>query len=143
MLHCAQSAARKKLCRYLSHFLTYCFGVLRSILLNVVCSKVMFALQIGSWRQLATCNVLLDDDVTDGQVLLQYTRNRVSLLLASANDVRSSSRIVFMAALRSRYGHYIFVLSFVLLSFFPSPNLGRRRVDVYHTSAHDVALVRI
>jgi len=28
-------------------------------------------------------------------------------------------------------------------SFFSSPNLGRRWLDVYHTSTHDVALVRI
>jgi len=44
----------------------------------------MFALQIGSWRQLPTCNVQLDDDVTDGKVLLQYTSNKVSLFVASA-----------------------------------------------------------
>jgi len=42
-----------------------------------------------------------------------------------------------MAALRSRRGHYIFVL------FIPSPNLTGRRVDVYHTSTHGAALVRI
>ena len=47
-----------------------------------------------------------------------------------------------MAALRSRCGHYIlpwFLLSF----FFPSRNLSRRRLDVYHTSTHDVDFVRI
>jgi len=44
-----------------------------------------------------------------------------------------------MAALRSRCGHYILVL-FLLFS---SPNLSRRRLDVYHTSTHGVALVRI
>jgi len=39
---------------------------------------------------------------------------------------------------------YIFMLSFVLCSFFlSSPNLSRRRLDVYHTSTHGVALVRI
>jgi len=27
--------------------------------------------------------------------------------------------------------------------FFSSPHLSRRRVDVYHTSTHDVALMRI
>jgi len=33
---------------------------------------------------------------------------------------------------------------FYLSSFFiSSPNLSRRRLDVYHTSTHDVALVRI
>ena len=51
---------------------------------------------------------------------------------------------VFMAALRCKCGHYIFVL-FLLLSFFffSSPNLSRRRLDVYHTATHGVALVRI
>jgi len=46
---------------------------------------------------------------------------------------------------RSRCGHYIFVLWFLLsfFFFFPSPNLSGRRVDVYHTSTHGVALVRI
>ena len=31
----------------------------------------------------------------------------------------------------------------LLLSFFPSPNLSGRRLDVYHTSTHGVALVQI
>jgi len=46
-----------------------------------------------------------------------------------------------MAAMRSRCGHYIFVL-FLLSSSFFSPNLGGRRLDVYHTSTHGVVLVR-
>ena len=52
---------------------------------------------------------------------------------------------IFMAALCSRYGHYIFVLWFLLLSFFffSSPNVSRWRLDVYHTSSRDVALVQI
>jgi len=37
-------------------------------------------------------------------------------------------------------GYYL--LSFFLL-LFPSPILSRRRLDVYHTSTHDVALVRV
>jgi len=32
---------------------------------------------------------------------------------------------------------------FLLLLLFSSPNLSRRRLDVYHTSTHGVALVRI
>ena len=51
-----------------------------------------------------------------------------------------------MAALRSRCGHYIFALSFVLSScsfFLSSPNLSRRRLDVCHTFTDGVALVRI
>jgi len=52
-----------------------------------------------------------------------------------------------MAALWNRAGHYIFALWFLILSFlfllFSSPNLSGRRVDVYRTSTHGVALVRI
>ena len=52
-----------------------------------------------------------------------------------------------MAALWNRAGHHIFALWFLLLSFFffffSSPNLSGRRVDVYRTSTHGVALVRI
>jgi len=55
--------------------------------------------------------------------------------------------VVIMAALRSRCGHYIFALWFLsifyLLLFYSSPNLSGRRLDVYHTSTHGVALVRI
>jgi len=52
--------------------------------------------------------------------------------------------IIFMAALCNRSGTYIFVLWF-LLSFylFSSPIVSRRRLDVYHTSIHGVALVQI
>jgi len=45
-----------------------------------------------------------------------------------------------MAALRSRCAHHIFPVSIFLFS---SPNLSGRRLDVYHTSTHGVALVRI
>ena len=48
-----------------------------------------------------------------------------------------------MAALRSRCGHYIFVLFLSFFLFFSSPNLSGRRMDVYHTSTHDVVLVQI
>jgi len=50
-----------------------------------------------------------------------------------------------MVALWNRADHYIFAL-WLLLSFFlffSSPNLSHRRLDVCHTSTHDVALVRI
>jgi len=52
---------------------------------------------------------------------------------------------IFMVALCNRADHYIFML-FLLLSFFfffSSPNLSGPRLDVYHTLAHGVALVRI
>jgi len=52
---------------------------------------------------------------------------------------------LFMAALRSTCGHYIFALWFLFLSsfFLSLPNLSRRRLDVYHTSTGGVALVQI
>ena len=53
-----------------------------------------------------------------------------------------------MAALWNRASHYIFAPWFLLLLsifyiLFSSPNLSRRRLDVYCTSTHGVALVRI
>jgi len=53
-----------------------------------------------------------------------------------------------MVALWNRTDHYIFILwfllsSFFLLSVFSSPNLSHRILDVYHTSTHGVALVQI
>ena len=45
-----------------------------------------------------------------------------------------------MVALCNRADHYIFVLFLLLLlsSFFSSPNLSGRRLDVYHTLAYGV-----
>jgi len=50
-----------------------------------------------------------------------------------------------MLALCNRADHYIFALWFLsfFLIFFSSPNLSHRRLDVYHTSTHGVASVRI
>ena len=56
-----------------------------------------------------------------------------------------------MAALCNTAGHYIFALWFLSSSFFlllllvlfSSPNLSGRKLDVYHTSTHGVAVVRI
>jgi len=45
-----------------------------------------------------------------------------------------------MVALWNRADHCIFALWFLL---FFLPNLSRRRLDVYHTSTHSVALVQI
>jgi len=48
-----------------------------------------------------------------------------------------------MTALCNRAGHYIFALWFLSFHLFSSPNLSGHRLDVYHTSTHGVALVRI
>jgi len=55
---------------------------------------------------------------------------------------------LFMVALCNRADHiYFHPVSFFFLSsssfFISSPNLSGRRLDVYHTSTHGVALVRI
>jgi len=52
---------------------------------------------------------------------------------------------VIMVALWNRADHYIFALWFRSSFFylFSLPNLTGRRLDVYHTSTHDVALARI
>jgi len=52
----------------------------------------------------------------------------------------------FMAALCNMVRTLYFcplISIFFLLSFFSSPYLSGRRLDVYHTSTHGVALVRI
>ena len=54
----------------------------------------------------------------------------------------SIKSLLVMVALCNRADHYIFIL-FLLSSFFSSPNLSGRKLDVYHTLAHGVALVRI
>jgi len=53
--------------------------------------------------------------------------------------------VLVMFALCNRADHYSFALRFLSSSsfFFSSPNLSGRRLDVYHTSTHGVALVRI
>jgi len=53
---------------------------------------------------------------------------------------------IFMVALWNMADRYLFMLWFVLSSssfFFSLPNLISRRLDVCHTSTHDVALVQI
>ena len=49
---------------------------------------------------------------------------------------------IIMVAVCNRADHYIFIL-FLSSFFFSSSNLSGWRLDVYHTSTHGVALVRI
>jgi len=57
---------------------------------------------------------------------------------------RSLIKLLIVAALHSRCGRYILQLCFFLsFFFFSSPVLSSRRLDVYHTSTHDVVLVWI
>jgi len=57
--------------------------------------------------------------------------------------VRQRQLILVMVALCNRADHYIFMLWLLLFFFFllfSSPNLSGRRLYVYHTSTHGVAL---
>jgi len=51
--------------------------------------------------------------------------------------------LLVMVTLWNRADHYIFALWFLSIFFFSLPNLSGRRLDVYHTSTHGVALVQI
>jgi len=64
------------------------------------------------------------------------------LMVALCNRADHNIFMLFMVALCNRADHYIFALWF-LSSFFSSPNLSGRRLDVCHTSTHGVAWVRI
>jgi len=75
---------------------------------------------------------------------------RIRLNRPSAAAMRRYVKLLWvlvMVALCNRADHYIFILFlssfFCRSSFFSSPDVSGRRLDVYHTSAHGVALVRI
>jgi len=69
----------------------------------------------------------------------------VKLFLHEFTHVNVSRRSdLFMVALWNRADHYIFMLWFLSIFYlFSSPNLSGRTLDVYHTSTHGVALMRI
>ena len=74
----------------------------------------------------------------DKQVIHQYSSVASLMIIIT----------LFMVALCNRADHYIFIVFlsssfFFLLLSFSSPNLSSRRLDVYHTLAHGVALVQI
>jgi len=67
------------------------------------------------------------------------------LLVADMSVVQFDVRFrLIMVALWNRADRYIFILWFLSSIFFlSSPNLRGRTLDVYHTSTHGMALVRI
>ena len=78
--------------------------------------------------------------VTDGQRDAQR-----QLIPAPASVVRVKRKPYYgcpAKQMRTLYFHPV-VTAFFLLVLFSSPNLSRRRLDVYHTFTHGVALVRI
>ena len=89
-----------------------------------------------------------DDDPLKGERFLRYTgqNGMCCFVICSISKyyVAQLLRVILWSPYGIRETIYIFMLWFVLSSsFFSSPNLSRRRLDVCHTSAHGVALVRI
>ena len=82
--------------------------------------------------------------IIDGSQLLPFLSAWSCMSPASSSVVQTLWLfvLVFMAALHSRCGHYVFILWFLLSIFylFSSPNLSCRRLDVYHTSTHSANL---
>ena len=71
---------------------------------------------------------------------------RIISVCMRAPITKDVGRILVMAALYNRQAIIFLPCGFYLLSssfFFSSSNLSGRRLDVYHTSAPGVALVRI
>ena len=67
-----------------------------------------------------------------------------AFLLVQCLRLTIRGAVIFMAAVWNRAGHYIFVLFLSSYFFlFSMSNISGRTLDVYHTSTHGVALVRI
>ena len=90
---------------------------------------------------------------TNVKKLIIFVSTGINLIRTYLNDEYKCCRCLVFIKWLHNYGrptyradHYIFaVVSFYLcfFSFFPSPNLSGCRLNVYHTSTHGVALVRI
>jgi len=102
-----------------------------------VTSKVVKCL----YHQNPLCFVSLLAEARSLWLWLQVGRNRPCTLVAMTVSPLAG---LFMAALWNR-GAIIFLPCnfFLPFFFFSSPNLSGHRLDVYHTSTHGVALVRI
>jgi len=103
----------------------------------IICSSAHYqhSLKI-SCKSGSFCTKLLTDRQTNKQ-------RRLHILLGGGNHVQVTLfyKADYIAALRTKCGHYIFVLWFLLsffFFFFSSPNLSGRRLDVYHTSTYMV-----
>jgi len=97
----------------------------------------------ASYHFLFACKHIIGDiSYTFQSMAFRHFKKTVVTLVASRLGYR---QWYIMAALRSRCGHYIFILWFLLsiFLFFSSPNLSRCRLDIHYTSTHGVALVRI
>ena len=67
------------------------------------------------------------------KTILSYSFDRIVMIMAA---LCNREAIIFLPS-------NFFLSSSIFLFFYSSPNLSGRRLDVYHTSTHGVALVRI
>jgi len=104
--------------------------------------------QNAGWQRTHKCFILTN--------VCNNRTSSVSIGVCICSNLNSS---LIMVALCNRADHYILPCDFYLLSsslwppyifsscgfffFFSKPNLSGRRLDVYHTSTHGVALVQI
>jgi len=114
-------------CRTIPPSISECRG---DLLLD---EQAMFA-ELGHW---AGKNSVDSINITNRTVLTALTA------LTCTSRVYIINVYIVMVAVWNRAGHYIFALWFLSFYLFSSPNLSGRRLDVYHTSIHYVALVRI
>jgi len=81
--------------------------------------------------------------LTDINLLLILICQMAALVRRTLAEVCTVPVLLVMIALCNSADRYIFALWFLSSFFFSSRNLSGRRLDVYHTSTHSVALVRI
>ena len=117
-----------------------------SLTIIIIITRMMFTVLLSTWAIARVYPVhLMNTYWAPGGC--QPSDHHPNLGCESTATIPSHHRHLFMVALCNRETIYIFMLflllSFFFLLFFSSPNLSGRKLDVYHTLAHGVALVRI
>jgi len=99
------------------------------------------------WKETQTkCTLVTSNFIIHPQIVIFSVFKMANLSpyllqsLAIAGDCYVLVVLFPMVAPCNRADDYIFALWFLLLPLFSSPNLSHRRLDVYHTSTHCVAL---
>jgi len=99
--------------------------------------------EVSNWIVLSVCWLLVSKAFEE-TVSEMCGSCKIALVELQYFAQTGVSVTLIMATLWNRAGHYIFSLCFLSYSvFFFSRNLSGRRLDVYRTSTHGVALVRI
>ena len=108
-------------------------------------APVQWTTTAAAQQSLATATITGELAVDQGDATILKPLIASTILYSSESCLSYQSHLI-MVTLRNRAGHYILPCDFYLLLsiyLFSSPNLSGRRLDVYHTSTHCVALVRI